>query len=181
MEWLYENLAVLIAAIIGVVGALLGVVITQIIENNRRRKELIDKAKPILINYTAVSSIAQPPVTEYYFRVEGSQSGGPTIGLFKNMDNGILFIDDIETQKKRYFPLQNATVDKNTVFRIFLIVDAGDNLEDCVMNGHDIYGNCYRYKCCFEQFTEPEHEFAVIDSMPTLISNAAKSRGRNYA
>ena len=37
MEWLYVNLAVLIAAIIGVVGALLGVVITQIIENNRRR------------------------------------------------------------------------------------------------------------------------------------------------
>lgn len=181
MDWIVENAAVLVSAAIGVIGALLGVIVTQIVENRRRRKEVIDKAKPIVINYTAVSAIAQPPVTDYYFRTEGSQSGDPTTGLFKNMDNGILFIDEIRTQRKQYLPLQNATVDKNTVFRIFLTLDAGDNLEDCVLNGHDIFGNCYRYKCCFEQFTEPEHEFAVIDSMPTLVAKAKYLRGRKYA
>ena len=48
---MHESNATLLAALIGVFGALLGVIATSVIENKRRRKDLNDKAKPIIINY----------------------------------------------------------------------------------------------------------------------------------
>ena len=180
MEWIIENAAILVSAAIGVIGALLGVIITQIVENRRRRKELIDKAKPIVINYTTERSIAEHSVTSYYFETD-DDGAGMASSLFKNTDNGILFIDHIETQKKKYYPAQVATADKNTVFKVFLPVTKGENFENCALFGRDIYGNLYRYNCRFDFEKDIEHEIVIVDSMPTLISKAAKSRGRNYA
>lgn len=175
-----QNTVALVSSAMGVAGALVVFIITQIIENNRRRKELIDKAKPIIINYTAESTIAKPPVTSFFFQTDDDDAGMAS-SLFKNTDNGILFIDRIETQKKQYYPAQVATVDKNTVFKVFLPVIKGENFENCALYGRDIYGNLYRYNCRFDFEKDIEHEIVIVDSMPTLISKAEKPRGRKNA
>lgn len=148
-SWVYQNSAVLIAALIGVFGALAGVIITAYIENGRRRKELLDKAKPIIINHPINAVPDRAHIPHYVFRNSTDKDEDEFYGLFKSTDNGIVFLDSIETETRQYLPQRNSAVDKNTVFIIALHIVQGETLKQCRICCHDIFGNKYYYDAEF--------------------------------
>ena len=144
-NWLYQNSAVLIAALIGVFGALAGVITTAVIENKRRRKELVDKAKPIIINCPINAIKDRVHVPRYAFLNSDDKGVDSFYGFYKNTDNGIVFLDSIETETKKYLPQRNSAVDKNSTFIIELSIVEGETLKKCRIHCHDIFGNKYYY------------------------------------
>lgn len=165
-----ESYATLVAAIIGVFGALLGVAITFMIENHRRRKELVDKAKPIMINYLNTETLTSRTRTPYLFVSDG-KSKESINGTFKNTDNGILFLDYIKTETKTYMPKHVVAIDKNTVFEIMLRGLQGETLKECKFYCHDIYGNKYYYNALFTTDLWQFNQISILDGEPTRISN----------
>lgn len=161
---MHESNATLIAALIGVFGALLGVLITLLVESNLRRKELKDKAKPIVINY--IHNDTTKKLSGFVFKSDSSDSNS-IIGCFKNTDNGVLFLDYVETETKRYYYSNNSAVDKNTVFLIELKGTSGENLKKCFIHCHDIYGTPYKYNAKFTPQTSSNfNDITLIDSEP---------------
>lgn len=144
-NWLYQNSAVLIAALIGVFGALAGVITTAVIENKRRRKELVDKAKPIIINCPINTIPDRAHIPHYVFRNSDNKGVGRYYGIYKSTDNGIVFLDSIETETKNYLPQRNSAVDKNSTFIVELNIVEGETLKKCRIHCHDIFGNRYYY------------------------------------
>ena len=164
-----DNTAVaLISSASGVFGALLGVIITQCVETGRHKKEMIGNAMPVLINYTPKNTVASEALTEYDFKADDDDLSIET-ALLKNVGNGILFFDYIETKKHRYYPEQAATVDKNTVFQINLYLSAGESFEKCVLYGRDIYGNKYSYNAHFNFTTSRKHTITIDNSLPKAV------------
>lgn len=169
-----ESYATLVAALIGVFGALLGVVITLLFENYRRRKERIDKAKPILINY--IHNDASKKLMGYAFKSD-STDNKHIIGCFKNTDNGVLFLDYVETETKKYFYRNNSAVDKNFVFLLGLYGLSGETLKKCTIYCHDVYGTSYKYNAKF-RLNSPDNfnRIILIDSEPERVKWRRKDR-----
>ena len=164
---MHESNATLIAALIGVFGALLGVLITLLVESKLRRKELKDKAKPIVINYIHNDTAEKP--SGYIFKSDSTDSDC-IIGCFKNTDNGVLFLDYVETETKRYHYNNNSAIDKNTVFLIELKGISGETLKKCVIYCHDIYGTPYKYSAKFTPQTASKfNDITLIDSEPQRV------------
>ncbi len=150
LNWNDQNTVTLVASIIGVFGALLGVIVLSIIENRRRRKELIEKSKPIIINipYNAITDYAHIPYI--VFVGVGTQVPHKTSCYFKNTNNGIAFFDYIETKNKKYIAQHNAAVDKDSVFGVELYLVEGESLTEFKLFCHDIFGNKYKYDVEFD-------------------------------
>ena len=129
-DWFGQNSGALISALISVFGALLGVIIMLIVEGHRRKTEEKAKAKPIVINYSLGHVMKKEEgFPNYIFESEGDCEATIT-GVFKNTDNGILFIDFIDTENKRYCSKHPVVVDKNTIFHITLSGVNGDSLKN---------------------------------------------------
>ena len=152
-------------AFIGAFGVLLGVIITALIENRRRIKELKDINKPILINYKLHHISDESTVQAFYFESDEKPCARIT-GIFKNTDNGILFIDCVKTETKCYTPKFPATIDKNIVFYLILENTQGETTKQCLIYCHDILGTPYLYhaKFCFER--NVESQIILIDDAP---------------
>lgn len=161
-----ESNATLVAALIGVFSALLVLVITLIIENRRRRKELIDKAKPIIITYLHTDS--SKVLSGYVFQSD-STDNNIIIGTFKNTDNGILFIDYVKTETKKYSYYRVVAVEKKTIFQIALKGISGETLKKCDIYCHDIYGTPYIYRAAFTQKAGKFNDITLIDSEPQRV------------
>ncbi len=159
-QWLINNSA----ALIGVIGALLGVLITVFIENRRRRKELFDSVKPILINYMRHQIEGEIIKSKYLFVSEGDDSRDIT-GVFKNTANGILFFDCIKTETKIYRPKYSATVDKDTAFCLIIRNIEGESLRECRIYCHDIFGTPYYYNAHFT-FSGKESQIVLVNELP---------------
>ena len=169
-----ESNATLVSALIGVFGALLGVVITLLFENYRRRKEQIDKAKPILINY--IHNDDSKKLMGYAFKSD-STDNNHIIGCFKNTDNGVLFLDYVETETKKYYYKNNSAVDKNSVFLLGLYGLSGETLKKCTIYCHDIYGTSYKYNAKFTPDSPGIfNKITLIDSEPQRIKRRRKER-----
>lgn len=166
---MHESNATLVAALIGVFGALLGVIVTSVIENRRRKKNLYDKAKPIIINYQNTETLTSKTRTPYVFKSD-NESKGSIIGTFKNTDNGILFLDYIKTETKTYMPKHVIAIDKNTVFEIKLCGLEGETMKECTLYCHDIYRNKYLYNASFTSDSWQFNMISLIDGEPTKVS-----------
>ena len=161
-----ESNATLVAAIIGVIGALLGVIVTLFFENKRRRKETIDRARPIIINYLNDSTIDNS-LTTYTLKSDTCDSDN-VFGSFKNTDNGILFLDYVDLGNKRYTPQLFAVVDTNTAFSILLQGTGGASFDKpCKLVCHDIFGNKYSYSLMLaKNNTKPYNDLILSDGIP---------------
>lgn len=159
-HWINSNSA----ALVGVIGTLLGVLIAACIENMRRRKELVNRVKPILINYMRHQIEGEKIVSKYLFVSEGDDSKDIT-GVFKNTANGILFFDCIITDTKIYLPKYSATVDKDTAFYLILRNIEGESLKKCQIYCHDILGTQYYYNAHFN-FSGKESQIVLDDEIP---------------
>ena len=165
MDWLIENAAVFISALIGVIGALVGVIITERIEGKRRYKEQIERAKPILINRMVSQVGSYNDIPNYLFVSEG-ESSKDIVGVFRNTDNGILFWDYIKTETKTYRPTNCNAVDKNTDFYIILRNLDEETFKTCTIYCHDIFGIQYYFSAHFHFESGVESRIAIDDSMP---------------
>ena len=166
-QWIIQNSATVFSALVGVFGALVGVIISTIIENKRRRKEEIAKAKPIIINYNPYQISNQKSTTKIFFSSDGKKDDSISIvSTFKNTDNGIAFFDVIETETKKYYPRDNSTVDKNTVFYIFLTNIEGESLKKCMIHCHDIFGTPYCYVAEFRFNQTKDSQIHLISDTP---------------
>jgi len=148
-EWITYILIPLVSALIGGGLTMLGVIVTIKWEAKQKKQENIEKALPIIINV----SDELIPKDEEVFRILFESDGDDkhTIcGMFKNTDNGILFLDSIKTETKEYLPVNASTVEKNTYFSIIIRNIAGENLKNCNIHCHDIYGNKYTYDAYFD-------------------------------
>ena len=166
-NWLTDVVVPLLTTVLGAAVSLLGVVITLKNEQKALKKERIEKLKPILINYTCAFSGEESVIPKYKFVSDGKKVEGSITGMFKNTDNGILFFDKIVTESKTYFPHDNSTVDKNTVFLLELDDIAGETLKSCRIYCRDILGNKYYYDAEFVfDITKPNE--LVIGNIQTL-------------
>ncbi len=147
--WITDIITPLLAAVIGGLFALLGVIITLRYEIKTKKKEDIERVKPVLINYSYISELEKSSIPKYIFVSDGDTMDAAITGVFKNTDNGILFFDKIVTENKTYIPEDNSTVDKNTAFLVELHNLAGENLKFCKIYCHDILGNKYYYDASF--------------------------------
>ena len=166
-NWLTDVIVTLLTTVLGAAVSLLGVVITLKNEQKALKKERIEKIKPILINYTCAFSGEESVIPKYKFVSDGKKVEGTITGMFKNTDNGILFFDKIITESKTYFPHDNSTVDKNTVFLLELDDIAGESLKSCRIYCQDILGNKYYYDAEFVfDITKPNE--LIIGNIQTL-------------
>ena len=171
-NWLNENIAVLMAALIGVLGTLLGVIITSCIENKRRRKELIFMNIPIIVNWSIYNDSNAITIA---LESEGEYSDSIT-GVFKNTNNGIAFIDYVKTETKTYYPVNCSTVDKNTVFNLLLRRIGGETLKKCTIFCHDVFGNSYYYTAHFCFDTPCDNQIILEDSIPIRSKKHGKGK-----
>ena len=159
------DFAVIISALIGVAGALLGVIITLIAEHIRRKKEQIASAKPILINYAVNQLTNKDKTPRFSFYSEGSNT--QTIsGLFKNTSNAMIFLEYIKTETKEYYPDDSTTIDKNTEFYIDLLHIDGESLKQCKIFCYDIYNNAYYFQAHFDFNSQRTSNIIIDDSIP---------------
>lgn len=83
----------------------------------------------------------------YYFSMSGlSETGDKIVACLKNTDNGIAILKKITTSQYEYYPIGDATVDKNSKFIICVAFDENDHKEDLCMIVEDVLHNEYRYK-----------------------------------
>ncbi|MBQ2729895.1 MAG: hypothetical protein IJF69_03895 [Clostridia bacterium] len=150
INWITDVIVPLGSALIGGLLALLGVLITLCREKKELKKERIERAKPILINYSLAAVERSSFVPVFIFKSNEGENINILEGVFKNTDNGIAFIDYIKTETKTYMPVDSATVDKNMVFRVQLINITGESLKTFSIFCHDIYGTKYTYKARFK-------------------------------
>ena len=150
INWIADVMVPLGSALIGGLLALLGVLITLCREKEELKKERIEKAKPILNNYSLTAVDRSNFVPVFVFKSNEGENINILEGVFKNTDNGIAFIDYIKTETKTYMPVDSVTVDKNMVFRIQLKNITGESLKFCSIFCHDIYGTKYSYKASFK-------------------------------
>ena len=166
INWITDVIMPLLSAFIGGILALLGVIVSLKHENNKNKEERLDKAKPIVINYMSMAVDRSIPTPRYILASDEQLTNIEITGVFKNTDNGILFIDYIKTERKKYYPCHSSTVDKNTVFYIKLNVNEGENMKDCALYCHDIFGTRYYYEItfCFEPGRQSEMLIGNIQS-----------------
>ena len=170
---MHESNATLVAALIGVFGALIGVMITEIIAYRRRKKDQVANAKPIIINYLN-ESITTNPLTTYIFRSDSGDTNDIT-GSFKNTDNGLLFLDYVDIGSKRFNPKVFAVVDKNTEFSITLQGLGGASFDNEIrLYFHDIFGNQYYYRLSQTSSSRKYIRIALIDDEPQPVKKAKK-------
>ena len=150
INWITDVIVPLGASLIGGVLALVGALITIGREKAELRKERFEKAKPILINYSINTITKLEEMSIYTFRSDEEKSSASIIGVFKNTDNGIVFFDYIETETKVYKPINNVTVDKNTIFCLKLENINGENFKKCNVFCHDIFRTQYCYQANFK-------------------------------
>lgn len=152
INWITDVIMPLLSAFIGGLLALVGVLITLNHEKKERKKEQLDKAKPIIINYMVHAIDKNHPAPKYIFLNNKNTVGKDVIGIFKNTDSGILFFDYIETETKKYYPQHSSAVDKNTVFSVSIRIVNGETLKKCIFHCHDVFGTKYYYEAsfCFE-------------------------------
>lgn len=174
-EWIIKNAPVLVASIIGVIGALLGVIISSAIENKRRRKEAKDRAKPILINCMEYQSLNKHDIAIFVFESE-DESSATVKGVFKNTDNGILLFDYIETETKKYYPVQGSAVGKNEMFVIILQGIANETLKKCRIYCHDIYGIRYFYDAKFLFDSDVHSEIIIQNEVPIEVKGKKQKK-----
>lgn len=155
-----------ISAFIGGLIALVGVVITLRHEAEVQKKERIDRAKPIMINYPARAVPERGRVPHYHFRASEDISPSELYGVFKNTDNAVLFLDSIETETKQYFPQRNSAVDKNAAFIIALHIVEGETLKQCRIHCHDIFGHKYFYEAEYDYDNDREKRILVGNIQP---------------
>jgi hypothetical protein len=157
-NWITDVIMPLSSAFIGGLLALIGVGITLNHEKKERKKEQLDKAKPIIINYMLHAVDKNQPIPKYIFSNQKTEGGKNITGIFKNTDNGILFFDYIETETKIYHPKHSSAVDKNTVFYVIIDIVSGETLKKCIFHCHDIFGTkyCYEASFCFESGRQSE-------------------------
>lgn len=152
INWITDIAIPLSSAVIGGILALIGVFITLSHERKERKKEQKEKVKPIVINYMANAAKNDSCVLRFLFVADDKPSSSDVIGVFKNTDNGILFIDYIETETKKYYTPHSSVVDKNTVFYIYLQISDGETFKKCVIHCHDVFETKYFYEVefCFQ-------------------------------
>lgn len=161
LEWLIKNSAIFAAELIGALGIIGAVVITIIVESRHRKKERIEMIKPIVIN---AEDNCSKEVREFVFESNSEKCDGRISGNFKNTDNGILFIDYVQTETKLYHPKNSAVVDKNSFFKVILVNIGGETLKKCVIFFHDILGNKYQLDAAFKNNT-----IVLVKNDPTPI------------
>ena len=166
-NWLTGVFVPLLTTVLGAVVSLLGVIITLRNEQKALKKERIEKLKPILINYTCDFAGNESVIPKYKFVSDGEKVVKTITGVFKNTDNGILIFDKIVTESKKYFPYDNFTVDKNTVFLLELDNIAGESLKSCRIYCRDILGNKYYYDAKFV-FDPNKQSELVIGNIQSL-------------
>lgn len=167
INWITDVVVPLGSALIGGTLALIGVLITLSREKKELKNERIEKAKPVLINYPDDTIDRSKLMPSFVFKASEGDTRGTLTGVFKNTDNGIAFIDCVKTETKVYTPVNNATIDKNTIFYIRLANIAGETMKECNILCHDIYGTEYCYKAHFDCKAASRSDI-VIDSMKRI-------------
>ena len=161
INWITDIIIPLSSAVIGGILALIGVFITLSHERKERKKEQKDKVKPIIINYMANTARKDTQALKFLFEADEKPRSRDIIGVFKNTDNGILFIDYIETETKKYYTEHSSVVDKNTVFYIYLSITNGETLKKCIIHCHDIFGTKYYYEGRFNFSDNRQSEIMI--------------------
>jgi len=153
-----------LSASLGGLIALFGVVITIKHEDRQRKRyreeELKVQAKPIIINYS-MQQVSEKAIATFPFSKSGEIESGETLtGIFKNTDNGIMFIDKIVSKDITYFPVADSVLDKNMPVRIVVqFADEHEIFHDYVMHVHDIYNNKYYYNL---EYNKSELKFSEL-------------------
>ena len=160
MDWA-TAVTTAISAFVGGLIALVGVVITLRHEGKSQKEERIDRAKPIMINYPAKAVPDRAHVPHYHFRASEGTVPSEKYGVFKNTDNGILFLECIRTETKEYFPQRNSAVAKNEAFIVILHLAEGETLTECRIYCHDIFGNKYYYDAQYDYDSDKERRILI--------------------
>lgn len=157
-----------LGALIGAIATIIAVRMTIKSGNRQREQDLINQAKPIIINYDSYQIQDEKTIAQIVFQADGEDSSICIGGTYKNTDNGILFLDLIETEYKKYYPVNIATVDKNTIFHIYVKIVNGETLTKWVIYCHDIYENPYKYNINIHpERTENSMEIISREPIPT--------------
>lgn len=166
----------LTGAIIGGLISLLGSHYILKHDLKRHKEERIERIKPILINYEYISNQEKSTLPCYVFTSEDDIECGSIEGIFKNTDNGIAFIDMVETKNKLYRPSNMVTVDKNTGFVLVLKNIQGEDFKYCKIHCHDILGNQYYYSARFDFSQHRKSDITIEGQIDKAISSERKLR-----
>lgn len=172
MNWIIENSAVLVASVIGVIGALMGVIITNHTENKRRSDAEKAKARPIIINFMRQQMPKDNSSPKYVFNADDERTGS-LVGCFKNATDSLLFLEKIETEKKTYYPKHSSVVDKNSSFYIILDFGQGETLRKPVIYCSDIYGTQYYYTAQFNLNSNSQSQIIIDNITPISCKKRA--------
>ena len=140
----------LTGAILGALISFCGTITVLKYELKKHKAERMEKIKPILINYKCANGQERESLPKYVFSSENDGHNSMLSGVFKNTDNGIVFIDNICSNGKIFEPKYNATIDKNTTFLIEIENIHGTSFNECKLYCHDIMGNKYYYNLSLE-------------------------------
>lgn len=171
-----ESTATIIAGVIGFFGALIGAAATiiavrlTITSNSKQQKQdLINQAKPILINYNdeLIKIDDYRTLPQVYLYLNGNESDDAICGTYKNTNNGILFLDYVKTKSNVYYPKLSSVIDRNTVFQIYVMLVKGEKLDFWEIYCHDIYGNNYKYVAKIN--TKYDNRLELVNSEPISI------------
>ena len=169
----------LVGAIIGGLFSLLGSHCVLKHDLKRHKEERIEKIKPVLINYDYISSQEKSGLPHYIFTSEDDIECGNIEGVFKNTDNGIAFIDMVETKNKLYRPYNMATVDKDTAFVLVLKKIQGEDFKECKIHCHDILGNQYYYRARFIFSQYQKSDITLEGQIDKVISSGENWDNKN--
>ena len=148
LEFIKSVIIPILASLICGAFTCIGVMITIIYENRKRKEERRLQNKPLFyrLDYRQ-GSYDYKETIDYYLGVDNSdKKEGQIDGTIKNTDNAILIIEGVSVNGKIYKSLFGNVVDKNQVF--YLCVNVSEKLnkdDEIIFIVKDILENEYRY------------------------------------
>ncbi len=137
----------LISALLGGFVTMLGVRITIKAERKKDAENKTLSVKPWIFSLFKAEKKNMDSINEIFF---GDPEKGCTQGfypyiLIKNTDNGICILKRFQTKTKVYYPYHTDIVDKNSIVKINIAFEEGEDLKEFELYVSDVYGNQYVY------------------------------------
>lgn len=134
----------LIAAFIGGLLTLSGVIIT--LHTQKKEAAIIkkDEAKPYLCCLESCKNMKDIETLTLKQTSDNQTEICKIMFIIKNTDNGIAFIKELKTENNVYTPIDNNIIDKNETVKLLIIVaNKKESLKNWELIFADIYDNNY--------------------------------------
>jgi hypothetical protein len=143
------------ACILGGVLTLGGVAWTIYYQQQLNLNDRIASVKPIFIKLNSHNSIGNDFVMEPEFKTDNIHK---LYGIIQMTDNGIMFVDKITSLKHQYKPVNESTINKNSVIKWVISIPDDEKYEDLKLYVNDIYGTVYTYQLAIQKIDDNNDE-----------------------